>query len=153
MTTLVHRRVEEARQGKNPYVICRMRSGWAVLSDRQLLRGYSLLLPDPVISDMNSLSRKERSAYLQDMTIIGDALLEVTGAARINYEILGNSEPVLHTHIIPRYVDEPEEFRSRPVWFYDWNSAPKFDPERDKKLMQKLAEAIQKRLHDYLETG
>lgn len=152
MSTLIHRRVAEAQRGKNPYVICRMPSGWAVLSDRQLLPGYCLLLPDPVVSDLNSLSLKERSTYLQDMTVIGDALLEVTGAARINYEILGNTEPVLHTHIIPRYVDEPDEFRSRPVWFYDGNSAPKFDSERDKDLIQKLAEAIQKHLDDHLES-
>src|SRR6266498_5770511 len=112
MTTLIHRRVEEAQQGINPYVICPMPSGWAVLGDRQLLSGYCLLLSDPVVSDLNSLSLKERSIYLQDMTIIGDALLEVTGAVLINYETLGNTEHALHTHIIPRYVDEPDEFRS-----------------------------------------
>ena len=151
MTTLIHRRVEEAQQGKNPYVICQMSSGWAVLGDSQLLRGYCLLLSDPVVSDLNSLSLKERSIYLQDMTIIGDALLEVTGAELINYETLGNTEHALHTHIIPRYADEPGEFRSRPVWFYDWKSGPKFDLERDKDLMQKLADAIQKKLRDYLE--
>ncbi len=151
MTTLIHRRVEAAQQGKNPYVICHMPSGWAVLGDRQLLRGYCLLLSDPVVSDLNSLSLKERLIYLQDMTIIGDAILEVTGAALINYETLGNTEHALHTHIIPRYADEPDEFRSRPVWFYDWKSGPKFDPERDKDLMQKLADSIQKRLHDHLE--
>ncbi len=146
MTTLIHRRVEEAQQGKNPYVICRMQSGWAVLGDKQLLRGYCLLLSDPVARDLNSLSLKERSIYLQDMTIIGDAILEVTGATLINYETLGNTEHALHTHIIPRYADEPDEFRSRPVWFYDWNRVPGFDAEQDKDLMQKLVDSIQRRL-------
>lgn len=60
-------RVAQARAGTNDKVICRMRSGWAV---------------------------------------IGDALLDVTKAHRINYEILGNSEPELHAHIFPRYEDE-----------------------------------------------
>jgi hypothetical protein len=32
------------------------------------------------------------------MTILGDALLEVTGAYRFNYEILGNLEPAMHAH-------------------------------------------------------
>ena len=152
MTTLIHRRVEEAQQGRNPFAICHMPSGWAVMGDRQLLRGYCLLLSDPVANDLNALSLKERSLYLRDMTIIGDALLEVTEAALINYETLGNTEHALHTHIIPRYLDEPDEFRSRPVWFYDWDRAPTFDPERDKDLIQKLADAIQKRLHHLLET-
>jgi diadenosine tetraphosphate (Ap4A) HIT family hydrolase len=152
MTTLIHRRVEAAQQGKNPTVICRMPSGWAVLADTQLLRGYCILLADPVVSDLNALPLQQRSAYLLDMTIVGDALLEVTGATLINYETLGNTERALHTHIIPRYADEPDEFRSGPAWFYKWSDAPQFDLERDKELMQKLADSIQRRLHDYLES-
>ncbi len=80
-------------------VICRVPSGWAVLGDTQFLRGYSLLLPDPVVPDLNTLSKIQRAEFLHDMTVLGDALLEVTGAARINYEILGNSEPALHAHV------------------------------------------------------
>jgi hypothetical protein len=60
-----------------------------------------------------------RTTFLQDMNILGDALLEVTGAARINYEILGNREAALHAHVFPRFATEPEEKRCKPVWFYD----------------------------------
>ena len=151
MTTLIHRRVEEARQGKNPYVVCQMPSGWVVLGDTQISPGYSILLADPVVSDLNALSLKERAAFLRDMSIVGDALLEVTGASLINYEILGNAERALHAHIIPRYVTEPDETRRRPIWFSDWKNAPPFDAERDKDLMQKLADSIQKRIRDPLE--
>lgn len=147
MTTLIHRRVEEAQQGKNPCVICRVPSGWVVLGDKQALRGYCLLLSDPVVSDLNALSLEQRSIYLQDMSVVGDALLEITGAVRINYETLGNTEHALHTHIIPRYDDEPDEFRFIPVWFYDWEKAPAFDLERDQDLMKQLANSIQKRLN------
>ena len=146
MTTLIHRRVEEAQQGKNPYVICRMPSGWAVLGDTQVTCGYTVLLPNPVVADLNALPVKNRLTYLRDMSIIGDALLEVTGAVRINYEIQGNAEHALHAHIIPRYANEPDEQRRRPIWFSDRSHAPKFDPERDSELMHKLAEDIQKRL-------
>ncbi len=51
MSTLVHQRVEMARAGTNPTVICRVPSGWMVLADEQFLRGYSLLLPDPLVPD------------------------------------------------------------------------------------------------------
>jgi len=152
MTTLIHRRVEEAQQGTNPYVICRMPSGWAVLGDTQILPGYSILLSDPVVPDLNALSRRDRLSFLRDMSIVGDALLEVTGAALINYEILGNADRALHVHIMPRYSDEPEETRRKPIWFSDWDNAPKFDLEREKDLMQKLADTIQKRLHEHLES-
>ncbi|MBD2059941.1 hypothetical protein H6F88_28790 [Oculatella sp. FACHB-28] len=146
MSTLIHRRVEEARQGVNPTVICRVPSGWVVLGDIQFLRGYSLLLPDPVVPDLNALPMEQRISFLQDMTILGDALLEVTGAIRINYEILGNSEAALHAHVFPRYVTEPEEKRRKPVWFYDWQSAPLLDLKRDQHLMDKVAAAIKQHL-------
>jgi diadenosine tetraphosphate (Ap4A) HIT family hydrolase len=146
MSTLIHQRVELAQKGQNPTVLCKMESGWAVMSDVQLLNGYCILLADPVPPDLNALSITEREKFLRDMTIIGDALLEVTGAARINYEILGNSEKALHAHIIPRYDAEPDELRKGPAWFYDFSKAPRLDPEKHKPLMDKIRAAIQKRI-------
>lgn len=143
MPTLIHRRVEAARQGQNPNVICKVPSGWVVIGDVQFLRGYCLLLPDPVPASLNDMEPAARAQYLADMVRVGDALLEVTGAFRINYEILGNSEPALHAHILPRYTSEPDELRMGPAWFYDWKTAPRFDPERDRPLMEKIAKAIQ----------
>ena len=80
------------------------------------------------------------------MVLIGDAFLEVTGAARISYSVLGNSDPALHAHIIPRYEDEPEKLRRGPTAFYDRENAPQFDAERDAELMEQLRKATQKRL-------
>ncbi len=148
MSTLIHQRVEMAREGKNPSVICRMPSGWAVLADKQVTPGYTILLSDPVVLDLNALPLEARVAYLRDMSVIGDALLEATGAALINYEILGNTDRALHTHIIPRYADEPDDQRRKPIWFSDMTKAPKFNPEHDKQLMDKLAQVIQRRLRE-----
>ncbi len=148
MSTLIHERVAAARAGTNPTVICRMPSGWAVLCDVQFLRGYTILLPDPVVPDLNALDREHRAQYLLDMATIGDALLEVTGAFRINYEILGNLDPALHAHIIPRYLTEPENLRNGPAFSYDKDirNSIKFDFQRDEKLQKQIAAAIQVRL-------
>jgi diadenosine tetraphosphate (Ap4A) HIT family hydrolase len=107
-----------------------------------------LLLPDPVVPDLNALDKRKRAEYLLDMTILGDALLEVTGAVRINYEILGNLEPALHAHVIPRYKAEPEEMRTAPPMFYneEYRNSVKLDRERDKELMEQIAEAVRRRL-------
>jgi len=145
MDTLVHRRVEEARIGTNPTVIARMDSGWAVLGDKQVVRGYSLLLPDPVVPGLNDLGHEERSRFLLDMALLGDAILEVTGAELINYEILGNWVPALHAHVAPRYEWEPPERRRAPIWFYDWDEATPFSPERDRRLLEEIASAIASR--------
>jgi diadenosine tetraphosphate (Ap4A) HIT family hydrolase len=147
MANLIETRIEAARNGKNPTVICRMPSGWAVLADTQFLRGYTILLADPVLPDLNALVSEKRAEFLRDMAILGDALLEVTGAYRINYEILGNTDPVLHAHIFPRYQSEPDEFRRSPAFFYtqEFRNSVKFDLERDRELMRQIAEAAWRR--------
>jgi diadenosine tetraphosphate (Ap4A) HIT family hydrolase len=138
MTTLIHRRVAACRAGTFPQAICRVHSGWLVLGDVQFLQGYCLILPDPVVDHLNVLSAADRKTLFHEASVVGDLLLEITGAVRINYEILGNLEPALHLHIFPRYDDEPAELRTRPVWSYDWNQAPAFDPQRHALLMREI---------------
>src|SRR5688572_13639876 len=116
--TLIHERVALARDGRNSMVIGRMRSGWAVLGDVQLPLGYCLLLADPVVGSINELAGAERAAFLADMVLLGDALLALTGAYRINYELQGNTEQALHAHIFARYAAEAPERRRGPVWLY-----------------------------------
>lgn len=143
MSTLIHERVEMCRNGTNPKTICRVQSGWVVIGDVQFLPGYSLILPDPVVPDLNALPLAGREVFLREVSIVGDALLELTDSYRINYEILGNSEAALHAHIFPRYLHEAEQMRRRPAWFYDWQSATQFDESRDRPLMLDIANYLQ----------
>jgi len=140
MKTLIHERVELARAGQNPCVVCRVRSGWVVLGDHQFFRGYTLLLADPVVGHLNDLTLSERSQFLLDMAAVGDSLLAATDAYRVNYEILGNTDPALHAHIHPRYMSEPEDHRLRPVWLYDrtLRNSLSFDDVRDRTLMNAM---------------
>lgn len=126
-------------------MICRLSSGWVVLGDVQFLRGYSLLLPDPVVPHLNEMDDKTRRIFLYEMSVVGDVILEISGAVRINYEMLGNFEPALHAHVFPRFEDEPEELRLKPVWFYDWENAPAFDASRDNEIMQVIAAVLKRR--------
>jgi diadenosine tetraphosphate (Ap4A) HIT family hydrolase len=130
MTTLIHRMVEACRAGNEPTLIARLPSGWAVLGQRQVLAGYSLLLPDPVVPHLNVLGAAERERFLADLGRLGDAVLAATGALRINYAIFGNLEPALHAHVHPRFVDEPQDMRTNHPWAYDWTQAPLFDPRQ-----------------------
>jgi len=124
MTTAIHRRVEQLRVGNDPTLIARLPSGWAVFGERQFLRGYALLLPDPVVADLNAFAGEVRAAFLADMVRLGDALLAETGALRINYAMFGNQEPALHVHLVPRYRDEAPNLATAHPWAYDWSAAP-----------------------------
>jgi diadenosine tetraphosphate (Ap4A) HIT family hydrolase len=140
---LIAERVALARRGENNTVICRLPSGWAVMGDVQVLPGWCLLLADPVVPSLNDLDDARREAFLRDMGRLGDALLSVTLAERINYEILGNSEPELHAHVIPRYASESPERRRLPAWFYDWDAAPRYDPHAQADIRHALRAALQ----------
>lgn len=140
---LISTRVASARAGTNPYVIARLSSGWLVIGDVQPLPGYCLLLADPVVASINDLSEPDRAAYLLDTVRTGDALLAITGAYRVNYETWGNSEPALHTHIMPRYETEPPEKRRMPACMvYDWKASPAFDPIAQAPLIAAMREAL-----------
>jgi diadenosine tetraphosphate (Ap4A) HIT family hydrolase len=119
-----------------------MPAGWAVMGDPQVLRGYCLLLPDPVVPDLNAMPPEAQSAFLADMARLGQAVLALTGAIRINYAIFGNVEPALHAHVLPRHADEPAAMRIANPWAYDWGAARRFDGRRDGALLAALRERL-----------
>src|SRR3954469_19192557 len=114
--TAIHRRVNEARAGRDQSVLGRCASGWAVFGHQQFIEGYLLLLPDPVVPDLNALTPERRSQFLLDMSSLGDALLRTAAPMRVNYAIFGNVEPALHAHVIPRYRSEPESMQKQQPW-------------------------------------
>jgi|SRR5215208_5971753 len=142
------KQVQAARAGVEPALICQIPSGWVLLCNSQFLRGYCIQISDPIVSSLNDLAGQARTTYLNDMAMIGDALLEITGVYRINYAILGNSDPVVHSHIVPRYLTEREMLRKGPPWSYPQATMESmlFDCERDKDLMCQMRAAIHKRL-------
>lgn len=140
--TAIHRRVAACRAGLEPTLVARLASGWAVLGDPQVLAGYCLLLPDPVVPHLNAMASSARQAFLADMARLGDAVLGVTGAVRINYAMFGNLEPALHAHVFPRYRDELAGLATAHAWSYDWSAAPRFDGERHGELLQRLRAAL-----------
>jgi diadenosine tetraphosphate (Ap4A) HIT family hydrolase len=102
--------------------MARMRSGFAVIGDTQHLPGYSLLLTDDVsVNHLTDLDWERRRDFLFDLSLIGEAVqraCEGNGLRRVNYEVLGNSIPILHGHVHPRYDWEPADKVTGPVWRY-----------------------------------
>lgn len=94
-----------------------MPSGRAVLGDSQLLRGYCLLIAEPSVPSLNDLPLEAQMIFLRDMALLGRAVQDVTGCARVNYSVYGNTDPFLHAHIFARYAHEEIEKSKMPVWF------------------------------------
>lgn len=141
----VAEQVERARIGRHERLIGRLPSGWLCLGSFQFLLGYCVLIADPVVESLNALDLEMRTRFLLDMAAVGDALLAVTGAWRVNYAVLGNGDPTLHGHLQPRYQSEAAKFRRGPVDRYDAKliaSVP-FNLERDRPLMQAIRRELE----------
>jgi diadenosine tetraphosphate (Ap4A) HIT family hydrolase len=115
------------------------------MGERQVLPGYCLLLPDPVVAHLNALTSPQRDRFLMEMALVGDALLEATGALRINYAMFGNAEPALHAHLFPRQADEPQAVRTAQPWALDWNGAPLYSDARHGGMKSRIRAAIERR--------
>ncbi len=137
--------VERCRAARLPSAIAKLPSGWLVMGERQVLPGYCLLLPDPVVPHLNALPAQARSEFLDDMATIGDVLLAITAAARINYAIFGNVDPALHAHIFPRDSAEPESTRTAQPWALDWNAAPLYSDPLHGDFKRRVGAEIRKR--------
>lgn len=142
--TAIHRLVERCRAGEYPASVARLRSGWVVMGERQVLAGYCLLLPDPVVDHLNALAGGGRTQFLADMALIGDALIASTAAVRINYAIFGNVEPALHAHVFPRRAGEPVATRTAQPWAFDWSLAPAFSAAAHGELKRSIARHIER---------
>jgi len=143
--TAIHRLVDRCRAREYPGVIARLDSGWAVMGERQVFAGYCLLLADPVVAHLNELQAPRRGRFLAEMALLGDVLLDVTQATRINYALFGNVEPALHAHLFPRHASEPEATRAAQPWALDWQRAPGYSDSLHGDLRARIGAALDRR--------
>ena len=130
--------VAAANRGALPRAVCKLDSGWVVLGEAQIRPSYCLLLADPVVGCLNDLTGDRRVRFLEEMALVGDAVLAVTGCDRVNYGLLGNVVPELHAHVFPRSDDEPADLRLKAVWLHDWGAAPPFSVAEHGDLRDRL---------------
>jgi diadenosine tetraphosphate (Ap4A) HIT family hydrolase len=139
-------RIASAVKGENPTVLTKMKSGFAVIGDPQFLPGYCILIAYPKVKSLNDLTIKQRTDFLLDMSLIGDAITAVYNPLRVNYDILGNTDEFLHAHIFPRYEWEEEERRKYPVWLYpkeNWSIEKyQFNDEKHGEMKMQLTEKL-----------
>lgn len=88
------------------------------------------------------LGSYEATAYWQELLHVPRAIELVMQPVKLNYTILGNSMPHLHTHIIPRYAQDP-----RPLWPFPFpdpepGPAPEADFARDLESLRQAAQHV-----------
>jgi diadenosine tetraphosphate (Ap4A) HIT family hydrolase len=72
------------------------------------------------VVEPTELTDDEAARYGREVLRVGRAIEAAFSPVKVNYNVLGNSVPHLHTHIVPRYADDP-----RPGWPFPF---PEHDP-------------------------
>ena len=99
----------------------------AYLQKRGIQRGYTIVVwRGRHVAEPTELSEDEAGSYWRELLRVGRAIEEHFGPVKLNYDLLGNSLPHLHTHVMPRYADDP-----RPGWPFPFpDSDPPPHPEK-----------------------
>ncbi len=72
------------------------------------IRGYCLVVwSDGHVAEPTELAPESANAFWAEVLAAGRAVIAAFDPVKINYFTLGNTVPHLHTHVVPRFVDDP----------------------------------------------
>ena len=87
---------------------------YVTLNRDQYFPGYTLLFTKDHVTELFHLERDVRSALMEEVSMVAEALFTIYKPTKINYELLGNMVPHIHWHIVPRFSSE--QLWPRPIW-------------------------------------
>lgn len=148
MGCLICERIGQIERGENPYFVCALSTGYVVLGDHQRFQGYTLFLCKRHVTELYQLPWGFRTRFLQEMSLVAEAVAAVYHPEKMNYELLGNGDTHLHWHLFPRVSgDTPQP---GPVWWLPreemWNDAYRPSREQLAARTKQLREEIERRL-------
>lgn len=112
------------------------------LADDQTWPGWSLLILKKHVTELFELTPAERAAAMEEVAEAGRILKNVLGATKMNLELLGNQEPHIHWHVVPRKAGDPGW--NRPIWSHAHQPAPLGPRDHDalvSRIRRKLPQA------------
>ena len=101
------------QRGRPDDVVAELDSSWVTMGENAPLRGYACLVFRRHAVELHDLTEGEGAAFMRDIQRCSGAVKRVTGAAKLNYEVHGNTIEHLHMHFYPRYPGDP--FQGRPI--------------------------------------
>jgi len=80
----------------------------AMLQRADIQRGYTIVIwRGRHVVEPFELTESEAASYWKTTLTVAKALAAFYRPLKINYETLGNTVPHLHTHLLPRFVEDP----------------------------------------------
>ena len=139
MACLVCERIEMIKSGTNPYFVSELETGYVVIGDHQHFRGYTLFLCKQHVTELHFLEQEFKMKYLEEMSLVAEAVYNTFKPDKLNYELLGNGDTHVHWHLFPRVEgDTPQK---GPVW---WLPKEEMRDDRKRPTEEELKEMISK---------
>jgi diadenosine tetraphosphate (Ap4A) HIT family hydrolase len=102
------------RQGDDPWLVARLRTGVVRLARTQYYRGAVFFVADRCVREPHDLPATERGPHLLEMAAVGEAVARAFQPRKLNIESLGNGVPHLHWWVTPRY--DADRHPVGPIW-------------------------------------
>lgn len=84
--------------------------------------GYSVVIfRDRHVDDPQSMTADEHAGFWVDVSSVAKAIEAAFGPIHLNFQILGNQDPHVHVHIVPRY--DPDPAPSLPLPAAAWEAS------------------------------
>ena len=118
---LICDRIEMIKNGTNPYFVKELETGYVVIGDNQHFKGYTLFLCKEHRTELFHLETNQKKKFLEEMSIVAEAVSKAFDAEKMNYELLGNGDTHIHWHLFPRVNGDLGEYGNNgrgPVWWY-----------------------------------
>lgn len=142
-------RIKMIKDGTNPYFVKELHTGYVVIGDNQHFKGYSLFLYKEHKTELFQLDYHTKIKFLEEMSIVGEAVSKAFGTEKMNYELLGNGDSHLHWHLFPRVSGDIENYGNNgkgPVWWYPMEKMYSEDNRPSGRELEEIKVKLQKEL-------
>lgn len=109
------------KENTNPWFVKELETGYVVIGDNQHFKGYTIFICKEHKTELFQLEHSTKVKYLEEMSIVAEAVANAFHSEKMNYELLGNGDTHLHWHLFPRVSGDLESYGNNgkgPVWWY-----------------------------------
>ena len=146
-------RINMIKEDSNPWFVKELETGYVVIGDNQHFKGYTLFLCKEHKTELFQLEYSAKMKFLEEMSLVAEAVSKAFGAKKMNYELLGNGDTHLHWHLFPRTSGDLEGYGNNgkgPVWWYPREMMYSPDNRPSKQELQALKTRLAKELDKLL---
>lgn len=142
---LICDRIEMIKKHQNKFFVKERRTSYVVLGDNQPFKGYTLFLYKNHVDELYKLDGKEKIKFLEEMSLVREAVSKTVRCEKMNYELLGNGDSHLHWHLFPRVSGDLENYGYHgkgPVRWYPCEKMYSVDNELGNAELEELKQKL-----------